>query len=157
MVLASRSWWFVLALVLAFSTERAVAMPSFNDLVGWLQNVTGIGTGGQGERDEPYNNSFCFTNLTDVFLEVSDDRKINEKKRFVICPNTTVDLGFLVPGVGITNGDTPLIPRSNTEYLCGVDGKCMYIYISALISTPWSYEYDLTDLVFVCVCRCSIK
>jgi len=65
----------------------------------------------------------CYTSLDDIFEVISDDDKLFQKKRFVICPGTVMDVGFLVPGVGIEKGQSPLIPRSNTEFLCGEDGS----------------------------------
>ncbi|CAB9530178.1 expressed unknown protein [Seminavis robusta] len=65
----------------------------------------------------------CYDNLTSIYEEIGDDSKVDEPKRFVLCPNTIFDAGFLVPGEGITGGQFPLIPRSNTEYSCGEDGS----------------------------------
>ena len=64
----------------------------------------------------------CFTNMTEIYEITRDDSLLNVPKRFVICPGTTVNLARLVPGEGFTDGQSPIIPRSNTEYLCGEDG-----------------------------------
>lgn len=65
----------------------------------------------------------CYTTLDAVYLLISDDDKLFQQKRFVICPGSVMEVGFLVPGVGIDQGQAPIVPRSNTEYLCGEDGK----------------------------------
>ena len=61
--------------------------------------------------------------MDDIYALIADDDKLFEQKRFVICPGTIMDIGFLVPGVGLDQGQAPMIARSNTEYLCGEDGK----------------------------------
>jgi len=65
----------------------------------------------------------CYDNLRDVYTYISDDEKLFEQKQFIICPGTVIDVGFLVPGVGLEDGQEPIVPRSNSEYLCGVDGS----------------------------------
>ena len=65
----------------------------------------------------------CYTNMTEIYLALKDDSKLDEHKRFVVCPDTIMDIGFLVPGVGIDEGQSPIIPRPNTEFVCGEDGS----------------------------------
>ena len=71
-----------------------------------------------GSRENNLNGS-----LDAVYLLISDDDKLFQQKTFVICPGSVMEVGFLVPGVGIDQGQAPIVPRSNTEYLCGEDGK----------------------------------
>ncbi|CAB9502731.1 leucine rich repeat [Seminavis robusta] len=91
----------------------------------------------------------CYTSLDAIFFAISDDEKLFEQKRFVMCPGTVVDVGFLVPGVGIDNGQSPLVPRSNTEFLCGEDGRPENTCIIqggdfGLIAVPVFFRQDLT-------------
>lgn len=65
----------------------------------------------------------CYATTDDIFILISDDDKVFSPKRYVLCPNTVIDIGYLEFGVGFSGGQAPLIPRSNTEFLCGEDGK----------------------------------
>lgn len=71
----------------------------------------------------PTTEEGCYTTLDAIYFLISDDDKLFQQKKFVICPGTVLEIGFLVPGVGIDQGQAPIIPRSNTEFLCGEDGK----------------------------------
>ena len=91
----------------------------------------------------------CYTSLDDIFIVIGDDSKLFEPKRFVLCPGTLVEVGFLIPGVGIDKGQRPFVPRSNTEYLCGEDGSSTNnCTISGgdfgLLSVPVFFRQDLT-------------
>jgi hypothetical protein len=91
----------------------------------------------------------CYTSLDAIYSVISDDNKLFEPKRFVMCPGTVVDIGFLVPGVGIDGGEVPIVPRSNTEYLCGEDGKSENNCTIrggdfGLIAVPVFFRQDLT-------------
>ncbi|CAB9508393.1 expressed unknown protein [Seminavis robusta] len=71
----------------------------------------------------PTSEDGCYTTLDAVYYVISDDDKLFQQKRFVMCPDSVFDVGFLVPGIGIDKGQAPIVPRSNTELLCGEDGK----------------------------------
>lgn len=91
----------------------------------------------------------CYDNLDAVFFDISDDDKLFQQKLFIICPGTVVDIGFLVMGTGIDNGQAPIIPRSNTEYRCGENGsvnnKCILRGGDfALIGVPVFFRQDLS-------------
>jgi hypothetical protein len=91
----------------------------------------------------------CYTSLDAIYDVIRDDDKLFEPKRFVMCPGTVVNVGFLVPGVGIDKGQTPIVPRSNTEFLCGEDGKsennCTILGGDfGVIAVPVFFRQDLT-------------
>ena len=91
----------------------------------------------------------CYTTLDAVYALISDDDKLFQQKRFVICPGSVMEVGFLVPGVGIDQGQAPLIPRSNTEFTCGEDGKSENNCIIkggdfGLIAVPVFFRQDLS-------------
>ena len=91
----------------------------------------------------------CYTTLDAVYALISDDDKLFQQKRFVICPGSVMEVGFLVPGVGIDQGQAPLIPRSNTEFTCGEDGKSDNNCIIkggdfGLIAVPVFFRQDLS-------------
>jgi len=91
----------------------------------------------------------CYNDLDSIYLLISDDDMLFQQKRFVICPGSVMEVGFLVPGVGIDQGQSPLIPRSNTEFLCGEDGKSENNCIIkggdfGLIAVPVFFRQDLS-------------
>lgn len=65
----------------------------------------------------------CYTSMNDILYVIADDNKLFTEKTFVLCPNSVIDVGYIVPGEGIKNGQAPLVPRSNSKFLCGDDGK----------------------------------
>jgi hypothetical protein len=77
------------------------------------------------EEEDATNNATttsCYTDLNAVFVELSNDDALASiippnRKRFVICPNTVLVIGQ----IGV-NGQYPIAPRSNTEFLCGAEG-----------------------------------
>lgn len=97
----------------------------------------------------PTTASGCYDNFDAVYYHISNDDNLFLQKKFVICPGTIIDLGFLVPGVGIEKGQTPIIPRSNTEIICGEDGRVENNCLVrggdfALIAVPVFFRQDLT-------------
>ena len=97
----------------------------------------------------PTTASGCYDNFDAVYYHISNDDNLFLQKKFVICPGTIIDLGFLVPGVGIEKGQTPIIPRSNTEIICGEDGRVENNCLIrggdfALIAVPVFFRQDLS-------------
>jgi hypothetical protein len=97
----------------------------------------------------PTGEGGCYYSLDDVYFLISDDDVLFQQKRFVICPGSVLDVGFLVPGVGIDQGQSPLVPRSNTEFLCGEDGKSENNCVIkggdfGLIAVPVFFRQDLS-------------
>lgn len=91
----------------------------------------------------------CYDNLDAIYILISNDDTLFQQKRFVICPGSVMEVGFLVPGVGIDQGQSPLIPRSNTEILCGEDGKSTNNCIIkggdfGLIAVPVFFRQDVS-------------
>ena len=97
----------------------------------------------------PSSQDGCYDNLDAIYFLISDDDKLFQQKRYVICPGTVMDVGFLVPGTGIDKGQAPIIPRSNTEIICGEDGKVENNCILrggdfAVIGVPVFFRQDLS-------------
>lgn len=97
----------------------------------------------------PTGEGGCYTTLDAVYTLIADDDNLFQQKRFVICPGSVIEVGFLVPGVGIDQGQAPFIPRSNTEFLCGEDGKSENNCIIkggdfGLIAVPVFFRQDLS-------------
>ncbi|CAB9520705.1 expressed unknown protein [Seminavis robusta] len=92
----------------------------------------------------PTTEEGCYSSLTAIY----DASSFDSLQRFVLCPNTTIDVGFLVPGIGFDKGQPPLVPRSNRQYLCGEDGKAENNCVIrggdfGLIAVPVFFRQDL--------------
>lgn len=75
------------------------------------------------ERNYTFGPGGCYQSSDHIFSIIQRDDLLFTQKRFVMCPGTVMNVGFIVAGVGVNQGNAPIVARSNTEFLCGEDGK----------------------------------
>ena len=66
----------------------------------------------------------CWNNLTELYFHL-EQRPPFSSNTYVLCPNTTYDVGYKEGSQGgcCVNGELPLVCRANTHFKCGEDGS----------------------------------
>lgn len=65
----------------------------------------------------------CFDNLMDIYDIEKAVKDPSERRRYILCPSTTFNLGTLTSDGRINYGDAFLMLRPNVMYQCGDDGS----------------------------------
>eukprot|EP00934_Nitzschia_sp_Nitz4_P006338 Nitzschia sp. Nitz4//scaffold2_size372955//289102//290753//NITZ4_000456-RA/size372955-snap-gene-0.45-mRNA-1//1//CDS//3329546877//6328//frame0 len=68
----------------------------------------------------------CWDNLTALYLtdfDLSSDFVLEHPRTYILCPDTTYEMGFVNSVGGFDDGFEPLQPRPHIHYKCGDDGS----------------------------------
>jgi hypothetical protein len=108
--------------VLPADNTNATAPP---DPVPTTNNTNGTGTETPATMAPTSIRPECYVNLTTLAYDLLEKDPFDDVI-YNLCPNTVFEIGSTNtgrPGVCCPDGNSPLVPRSNTRIICGADGN----------------------------------
>ena len=104
-------------------TTEPEAVPS--DVTSTAPTQVPLEPGQTREPTSPPEITFdgCFDNLSDIYVLERGQEDVSIRRRYVLCPGTRYDLGFVDDQGEVISGQRMIQLRPNVIYQCGDDGK----------------------------------